>query len=444
MTLGPGSLRWRTLAVIVAALVLSQSIAWWLFDRYITQPRMGATIGQFVIHLKTVGAALQTLPPERHADFINRIAEQDGIRIAPVRGNEALRPLPDRPGIAIFRERLRETFGEGADVFVRPLEGPGREGRPRLIYVKLPAGERSYWVGIPRGRVERDTATALVAWGAVGLAIAILATGLLVWRMNRPLAQLAAAAGQLGRGGDPAPVSESGPTEIREVARAFNQMKEDLRRNERERATFLAGVSHDLRTPLARMRLDVEMLEGRVDPAVQKGMVSDLDDMAAIVDQFIDFTRSESGEPLAGVSLAELARACAERAARSGLDVRCDLAEVPLLMLRPLALQRLVDNLLANAGRHAGGTIELRTASVDGGAVLSVLDRGPGIPEAMVDHLKQPFTRRDASRSGGSGAGLGLAIADRVATLHGGRLELLPREGGGLEARVTLPAANPG
>jgi two-component system osmolarity sensor histidine kinase EnvZ len=274
----------------------------------------------------------------------------------------------------------------------------------------------------------------------VSLALAILATFFIVWRLNRPLAQLARAAVKLGRGGDPAPIEEKGPSEIRAVARAFNQMKDDLQKSQRERATFLAGISHDLRTPLSRMRLEVEMLDGKVEPASQRGMVEDLDDMNAIIDQFIDFSRSEAAEPLSPVNLSELAHACAERAARSGLQVRTEAGPVPELKLRPLAMQRLVDNLLGNAARHAGGEVLLRTGAQDGSAFLAVLDRGPGIPTAMVDHLKQPFTRRDEARSGSSGAGLGLAIANRVATLHGGRLDLLPRDGGGLEARLTLPA----
>jgi two-component system osmolarity sensor histidine kinase EnvZ len=162
--------------------------------------------------------------------------------------------------------------------------------------------------------------------------------------------------------------------------------------------------------------------------------------MNAIIDQFIDFTRSEAAEPLSPVNLSELARTCAERAARSGAQVRCDLDDIPPLMLRPLALQRLIDNLLGNAQRHAGGEVWLETAAHEGCVRLRVLDRGPGIPPTLVDHLKQPFTKRDEARGGSAGAGLGLAIAERVANLHGGRLDLLPREGGGLEARLTLPA----
>ena len=437
------SLRWRTLAVIVVALVLSQATAFWLFDKYITQPRIAGTITQFVSHLKTISAAMQSLPPDRQLEFAGRIEQHDGIRIRAVRGDESMRPLDERPGLHIFVERLRQAFGPHVGVFAKSDDTSLPDGRARVLFVKLPAGDKDYWVAIPRARIEPSTTTALVAWAVIGIVIAILATFLLVSRLNRPLAELARAAMLIGRGGNPDPVRPSGPTEIRAVTNAFNQMQQDLRRNERERATFLAGVSHDLRTPLARMRLDVEMLEDRVDPAVHRGMLSDLADMGAIIDQFIDFTRAESSEQLSGVNLAELARACAERSMRSGVDVQCDLADLPLMLLRPLAMQRLVDNLLVNAGRHAGGSVLVRTAATpDGGAILSVLDRGPGIPADKVEHLKQPFTRLDEARSGSSGAGLGLAIATRVAGVHGGRLELLSREGGGLEARVTLPPAN--
>jgi two-component system, OmpR family, osmolarity sensor histidine kinase EnvZ len=170
-------------------------------------------------------------------------------------------------------------------------------------------------------------------------------------------------------------------------------------------------------------------------------MGEDLDDMGAIIDQFMDFMRSEASEPLSAVSLAELARNCAERAARGGAKVTCEIEELPLAMLRPLAMQRAIDNLIGNAARHAGGDILVRTRHEEAQAIVSVLDRGPGIPGDLVERLKEPFTRRDASRTGSSGAGLGLAIASRVAELHGGRLDLLAREGGGLEARLALPLA---
>jgi two-component system osmolarity sensor histidine kinase EnvZ len=214
-----------------------------------------------------------------------------------------------------------------------------------------------------------------------------------------------------------------------------------LQKSRSDRAAFLAGVSHDLRTPLSRLKLELEMLEGRIEPATRAAMGEDLDDMGAIIDQFMDFMRSEASEPLSAVSLAELARNCAERAARGGARITCEMEELPLVMLRPLAMQRAIDNLIGNAARHAGGDIVVRAARSAEEAVIAVLDRGPGIPIELVDRLKEPFTRLDAARTGSSGAGLGLAIASRVAELHGGRLDLLPREGGGLEARLSVPLA---
>jgi two-component system osmolarity sensor histidine kinase EnvZ len=437
--LAPTSLLWRTLAVLLAALVLSQAFALWLMQEYVTQPRVEQNIRLFVSHLKTIAAALDTMGPVHQARFAARVAEQEGIQVMPVRGNEQLEPARPSPGLQLFRERMRATFGPDAEVYV--VEDGARKGRPpNMLWVRLPSpGGNSYWVAFPRKRAERDPSTAFVLWGAVGLAIAIAATFIIAWRLNRPLHDLARAAERIGRGEAPQPVSETGPREVRALAHAFNEMSQRLQENQRERATFLAGISHDLRTPLSRLRLEVEMLDGRVDAESQRGMVSDLDDMNAIIDQFIDFTRSEAAEPLSRVDLNEVARASAEGAARSGADVKLELGEVPPLELRALAVRRLVDNLLVNAQRHAGGPIELATGVRDGHAVLAVRDRGPGIPPRLVTHLKQPFTRRDHARSGASGAGLGLAIADRVASLHGGRLELNPRDGGGLEARLVLP-----
>ncbi len=432
----PHSLRWRTLLVLVAALVLSQAASIWMWRVFVTEPRHVAGVGQFVSHLKTVSAALQTMTPSQQDAFVAQLVQMEGIRIARARGNETLQSAGEVSPLPLVRQRVREIFGPEADVYTNRA---GRGARGEELWIRLPGNNGDFWVTFPRRRIERDPTAALVAWGALGLAIAIAGTFFLVFRLNRPLGLLARAAGELGKGGNPAPVPETGPSEIRAVARAFNDMKEDLQKSQRERATFLAGVSHDLRTPLARLRLEVEMLEGKVELESQRGMVQDLDDMNAIIDQFIDFMRSEAAEPPAPVALAELARSCAERAMRSGVEVACELEDVPPMMLRPLAMQRLIDNLLGNAARHAGGEVRVVTRRSGDETVLAVLDRGPGIPRELVERLKQPFTRRDAARSGSSGAGLGLAIAERVARLHGGRLDLLERGGGGLEARVTLP-----
>ena len=434
MTLLPRSLLWRTVWVFIAALLASQAAAFLLFERYVAQPRLERTVATFVGHLRTISVALEAMQPAQQEAFMARLSERDSLRVS---ASPAVEPLAPADAPAIFRSRMREAFGRDIEVYAR--EDDVREGRrPAVMWIKLPAGDAHVWITVPRGRVLQVPATAFAVSAVGALLLAILGTFFVMSRLNRPLGELARAAVQLGQGGNPPPVSETGPTEIRSVARAFNQMKEDLQKGERERATFLAGISHDLRTPLARLRLDVEMLEGRVDPEVQRGMVQDLVDMNAIIDQFIDFARTEAAEPLAPVNLSELAGACAERAARTGAQVRCELCNVPPLLLRPLAVRRLVENLVGNALRHAGGEVVLRTANGGGAVTLSVLDRGPGIPVDMVERLLQPFTRLDAARSGSSGAGLGLAIANRIAALHGSRLQLEPRPGGGLEARVAF------
>jgi len=386
-----------------------------------------------VNHLKTIRAAMETIPPQSHDTFIAKIAERDGIRIFPVRGDERAQPAPDLPTLTLFRERIHAIFGPEAEVYVRPSNA-------RALWIRIPAAGKEYWIAFPRARIDQNPTAALVGWGIVGLVIALLATAVIGWWLTRPLQRLSEAAVKFGHGVETPPLPETGPTEVREVARAFNQMKEDLRRQERERATFLAGVSHDLRTPLARLRLETEMLASRVEPETQRAIIADLEDMNAIIDQFIDFARSEAGEPLAPVNLSDVARGAAERAMRLGAAVRAELAELEPKMLRPLAIQRAVDNLVGNAIKHAPGELVLRTARDASRAWVAVLDRGPGIAPDQAERLKEPFTRKDEARSGSSGAGLGLAIANRVAAMHGGRLELLPREGGGLEARLSFPA----
>lgn len=430
----PGSLVWRLFAVLMAALIVSQLMAVFLLREYVTKPRVLRGAGYFVNHLKTITSALETMNPDEEREFIRRIGSRDGVRIIPRSAASEMEPAPDGPILSEFRNRLHDEFGRETEVFVKKDD-------PEQLWVMLPMhGDMDYWVGFPRRRIDRDALTGFLLWSAVGLVIASTAAFALMRRISRPLERLSHAAELLGEGRNPPPLPEVGPTEFRAVARAFNRMKESLRKTERERAAFLAGVSHDLRTPLSHLRLEIEINHGKLDAESHEDMVADIDDMGAILEQFMDFAGTEADEPLSAVDLSELAGACAERIERTGGHVHCELASMPPMLLRPLAMRRLLDNLLANCVRHAGGECVVRTAMEGDFAVLSVLDRGPGIPPSMVDRLKEPFTRLDESRAGVSGAGLGLAIAERIVVLHSGRLELLPRDGGGLEARITLPA----
>jgi two-component system osmolarity sensor histidine kinase EnvZ len=217
-------------------------------------------------------------------------------------------------------------------------------------------------------------------------------------------------------------------------------MTANLRQLEEDRALLLAGVSHDLRTPLARLRLGVEMQAH--DEATRAGMVDDIAEMDRIIGQFLDFARGNREIAAERCDLDALVRTCVDRYARDGKDVRFAPGAVPVLPLRPTAIARLVTNLIDNALAYGAPPVEVTTGESAGKVVLDVADRGPGIPADLVERLKQPFTRASPARSdahGVPGAGLGLAIVERIARLHGGTLDLLPRDGGGTVARVTLP-----
>ena len=442
----PKSLLARTALVIALALLASQLGSVLLFRYYSQAPRVQLIAAGYLSHLKTIRAALEVVPPAQHREFLAKLREEKGIRvIPPQRITEELDPAPDSPATRAVRERLHEQLGPEADIFVYqrpPRVLPSADGKqvtplPSLI-TKLPVGSSYYWVVFPRSRViEPDFSLAWIGWGVLGAILSLAGAVFLMWRVNRPLEALASAARALGQGKAPPHVAEMGPGEVRAVTNAFNQMRTDLTRLDQERATFLAGVSHDLRTPLTRLRLGVEMLPA--DPATRNDLEKDITDISLVIDQFLDFARDESSEPPQRMSLTQLAQGAAERAARMQLTAKTDLVDLPPLVLRPVAMQRALDNLINNAARHGGGEILIQTRrEADGASVLSVFDRGAGIPANEVERLKQAFTRMDSARTGESGAGLGLAIVERIARMHRAKFYLLPRVGGGTEARLTF------
>jgi len=434
----PQSLLARTALVLLLALTASQLVSIALFRYYSREPRVQLAAIGFVGQLKTIRAALEIIPPEQQREFVQRLREERGMRIFRIRDEEPMTVAPDIPALRAARERLREAFGGESDIFIRTR--PQKPDAPPVLITRLPLRDGAVYVVFQRSRiVEQDFTYAWIGWGVFGAVIALAGALFLMWRVNRPLKALQVAAQELGRGNSPPPVTEIGPSEVRSVAVAFNQMRDDLQRLDRERATFLAGVSHDLRTPLARLRLAVEMLPA--DPTTRSDIEGDIADINGVIDQFMDFARDESTEIIEHTDLNRLVESVVERAKRAGLDVTLETGARVSLPLRRQAIKRVLGNLLDNAAKHAKPPLVVRIGQQTGGKVMvSVLDRGGGIAPHDVERLKKPFTRLDSSRAGASGAGLGLAIVERIAKLHGASFELLPREGGGTEARLTFPA----
>ena len=427
----PRTLLWRTF-VLIAGLILLAVAAWFELFRFSErEPRARQTADLVASVVNLTRVALVTAQPDLRRELLLDLQEQEGIRIYPAEADERITPLTlDRPGTQIFAEEVRRQLGPDTQLAVE------RDGLPGFWVSFRIAGDE-YWVMLPRERIERQAALRWLGWGAFVLVAALAGAWLIVFRLRRPLRALVGAAADVGRGRVPAPLEESGPQEIQTVSRAFNQMTRDLARLEDDRALILAGVSHDLRTPLARLRLGLEMADA--DAPLKGGMAADIDEMDCIIGQFLDFARAAGGEPAAPTDLAALARDIAARYRDAGHALTEEIVAVPEVTVRPMAIRRLITNLVDNAIRHGEGDIRLRVAPASRAAVIEVLDRGPGIPADEVERLKQPFTRLETARSGKGGSGLGLAIVDRIARMHGGSFDLLPREGGGLVARVTFP-----
>jgi two-component system osmolarity sensor histidine kinase EnvZ len=433
MKLWPATLLWRSVLLIACLLALAHFAWLQIFQVSEREPRARQVARQIVSVVNLTRAALISAQPSRRLELLRDLSQEEQVQVYLSEPGEKIAPLPDRPFLKLVERELQRDLGPTTRFSVT------RDGVPG-VWVSFTIDDDLFWVRIPRARLERQQSLRWIGWGAFILVLALAGAWLIVLRVNRPLGQLTRAAEAMGRGKVPPPVPETGPSEISTLARAFNQMAADLKRLDDERALLLAGVSHDLRTPLSRIRLGLEMLEDKGDPSLKAGLERDIEDIDAAIGQFLDFARINEGEAvIADGDLNAIVRSVCERHERAGRNVEARLQPLPPLPLRPVAVQRMIANLVDNALRHGGGPqVEVSTALEGGRAVVEVLDRGPGIAADQVEQMLQPFTRLDSARSG-PGTGLGLAIVDRIARLHGGEVRLLARGGGGLRARVELP-----
>jgi two-component system osmolarity sensor histidine kinase EnvZ len=428
----PRSLAARAFLLIALLIVLSLLAAAEIFRAAEREPRARQLAQMVVSAVNLTRAGILSAEPGLRPALLEELAEAEGIRVYPAYADDRIEPFPTRRAEArLLTEEVRRRLGRETRF------ATSRNGE-EAFWVSFLVGEDEFWLMMPRERVERGGALTLAGWGALILLLALGGAWLIARQVGWPLRALESAARAIGRGESPRPVPETGADEVATVARAFNQMSADLAASERERALVLAGISHDLRTPLARLRLALELAKG-ADPKLVQEAVKDIEAMDGIVEQFLAYVRTDDGEALRpGTDLNAIVGAAAQRLSREGGAVQTRLGALPPLPLKPGAASRLAANLMENALRHGAPPVEVETALEDGRAVLRVLDRGPGIPEAERERVLQPFARLDGARST-PGTGLGLAIVDRIARAHGAGLELRTRPGGGLEARVAFP-----
>ncbi|MFO1285434.1 MAG: ATP-binding protein [Rubrivivax sp.] len=308
-------------------------------------------------------------------------------------------------------------------------------------WADLPTAKGKVRVGFPASRVDVQPWLAMLLILTVGLIVTLnTSAGLASW-LIRPLARLAAATQRIGQGRRPEPLPESGPAELATLAREFNRMGEQVEELLANRTTLLAGISHDLRTPLARMQLALGMLSEKPDRDLIERVLRDVQGMNELIARCLEVSRDFAEQASAELNLCDLLAEVAGEFAHTGIEIRGRQGPDCRLRVRPLALRRIVANLVDNALRYgAGQPVDIEYRIEDGHVEVCVLDRGKGIPVSEREAVFRPFHRLEPSRSSSTGgSGLGLAIVRQLASANGWSVEHREREGGGTAACVRLP-----
>ncbi|HXU94658.1 MAG TPA: ATP-binding protein [Gallionella sp.] len=428
----PRTLLGRAFLLIVVLIALSFAASAAIFRHAVQEPRVQQMAELVVSAVNLTRAAVLSSAPEWRGALLEELRDAEGLRVQLADAADVLEPMPEHPSeLRLMMDEVRNRLGNGTRfASVRN----GEEG----LWVSFRIGEDEFWLSLPRERIDHPLSQVLLVLGSMVLLLALVGAYFIARQVAWPLKRLEHAAHQVGEGEMPLPLPERGAQEIATVSHAFNQMSADLAANERERALVLAGISHDLRTPLARVRLAAELT---ADASLREGLVADVEQMDAVIRQFLDYARLDESEAAEPIDLPALVRDAAQSFASQAESIDLDLQPLEPLTVRPLLLKRARANLLENAIKYGGGEITVRLQRKDRAVELSVADRGKGIPDAQREAAKRPFVRLQAARSDAGGSGLGLAIVERAARLHGGEFHLDGREGGGLVARLVLPNA---
>jgi two-component system osmolarity sensor histidine kinase EnvZ len=422
----PGSLFARTALTLALAFIVFQAATFWVVYR--TRSVRGAVrsaddlAGLIVLSAQT----WVELPPATRAAFERELARRHGLRLTTVKVDASV----DAPHFA-FRPQIEAALSRrvGDDIVLRGVAGT------TAAWLDIPLGGHDLRVGFFPDRYAVKPPLAAIAVVVLGALLSLLTALFLVRRITVPLARAAQAASQVGAGELPEPLPETGPAELAELAHRFNIMATEVRELLDNRTTLLAGISHDLRTPMTRLQLNLEMLRDTPSAARIDRAVADLADMNRLITGYLELARTTQAEAKVRFDLAGLLE---EVAADAGLPwpgaAPCEIEA------GRLAVRQIVSNLIQNAQRYGGGTpVELALECEDTLARVIVRDAGAGIPEDQLDKVFRPFYRLEASRSQATGGtGLGLAIVRQLAETNGWTVGLLNRPQGGLEAVLEI------
>ncbi len=440
----PISLFWRTFG-LVALLIVASFVATLgaarLLERAPPEQRLAWEIASVV---NLTRAALVSAEPERRLQLLDELAQQEEVRVLPKEPGDSIDSSATGARLRALEPRLRPLLGPSTEV-------AGRVNDVDAVWISFEIDGDEYWLILPRDRVERQFGPSLALLSLIAAAFALVGALVISRLVNRPLSDLAGAIDRVSRGQAPSPLAENGPTEIAAVNRRFNQLAADLAELDADRALALAGISHDIRNPLARLRMEIELAS--LEEGQRESMVDDVERIDRIVGQFIGYAqiaqppRAELVDT--GAVLASIANAYRGDIASGALALSIDADDALRWFGDPTDLQRAVGNVIENAlhyGRREDERsvrVELQARRTDSGITLVLRDDGPGIANDDFERLLRPFTRVDRARGEHGGSGLGLAIVERLARRYGGRARLSNDARGGLRVEIELPDYRP-
>jgi len=429
----PSSLWGRSLLIIVAPILIMQgAVTWAFFDAH--WQRVTARLSEGLAgDIAWASESYRDAPTPQNLAVISARAEKSMQLSVALIEDETLPTERRRGPIGVIDRTLEEALASRLD---QPFWFDTTR-YPAYVDIQVQEPNGVLRIIAPRERAVATQAHIFVLWLTIATVLLMSVAILFIRNQVRAIERLAEAAEAFGRGEVQPRFKPHGATEVRKAAVAFLAMRDRIQRHIEQRTALLASVSHDLRTPLTRLRLELALAPPFKRASAMQG---DLDEMEHMIDEYLAFARGEAGEAAQVVDISALLRGAGEDARRAGAEIEVIAADGLKTTLRPIAFKRALNNLAGNAASH-GDHVRLTARSLaSGGLEIAVEDDGPGIPEEMHEEAFMPFSRLDESRNQNSkGVGLGLAIARDVVRGHGGDITLDRSEMGGLKAVIRLP-----
>ena len=424
----PKRLFYRALIIVAAPTIILQLIITIVFYDSIWIKANKNTTRSLVAQLKTIEEIYQN--DKKNLDFFtdsykNNFNFEIGInqdKFPNVSGERKFSPM-DRS----LRRELKSTFGNNNYWF-------STSKFKNAVEIKIKSESDVIEFLVPKEMVSASSVRLFVLWTTLPSIVLIIIALVFLKNQTRPLVKLAKAAERFGKGDYVNDFRPSGAQEIRKAAYEFDRMAKRINRHLNQRSEMLSGISHDLRTPLTRLKLQIEMLNQK---EVSKSMSKDIDEMESMLNDYLEFAKTQAQESTKEINLKKLFDELENDLNKNNLKI--SLAETIILKGRPLALKRSFENIIQN-GLMYGTNVNVKVSKVNKRIIIMIEDDGPGIPEDQYKNVFKPFFRLDKSRSlNQSGVGLGLAIVEDIINSHGGNIQLAKNKFDGLQLKISLP-----